>query len=103
MELYVLRIDNYGEWSYENDACNLIGVYDNKEMVINELNKMLDIEEENGYVFDRDKNEWVYKSIEEGYYFVDIFTSPENRDNSYHCGEYVIEKKILNESGNVGC
>ena len=32
MELYVLRIDNYKEWAWENGACSLIGVYDSMKV-----------------------------------------------------------------------
>lgn len=105
MELYVLRVDNYQDRAWENGACNLIGVYDNKEMVINKLMQCLDIEEkEFDCIFDRDNVDSIYKQLEINNYYVDIYGNEDDYNNSkegcldYNISTYVIEKKILNDS-----
>lgn len=108
MELYVLRIDNYKEWAWENGACNLIGVYDNIDSVINELLKCLSDEVNyNEYIIgehksleDIKKDLDNYKTMNIGNsYYIDIFTTEYDYDNGNNMGTYVIEKKILNDSG----
>lgn len=101
MELYVLRIDNYKEWAWENGACNLIGVYDTKEQAFEELQKYMDIDiNEDRYLeFDeKDMDDYKNNEIRVNFY-VDIYESEYDKEQGNNLGTYVIEKKILNDSG----
>lgn len=101
MELYVLRIDNYGEWAWENGACNLIGVYDTKEQAFEELQKYMDIDiNEDRYLeFDeKDMDDYKNNEVRVNFY-VDIYESEYDKEQGNNLGTYVIEKKILNDSG----
>lgn len=101
MELYVLRIDNYKEWAWENGACNLLGVYDTKEQAFEELQKYMhiDINEDRYLEFD-EKDMDDYKNNETRVnFYVDIYESEYDEEQGNNLGTYVIEKKLLNDSG----
>lgn len=101
MELYVLRIDNYKEWAWENGACDLIGVYDTKEQAFAELQKYIhiDINEDRYLEFD-EKDMDDYKNNETRVnFYVDIYESEYDKEQGNNLGTYVIEKKLLNDSG----
>ena len=101
MELYVLRIDNYKEWAWENGACSLLGIYDTKEQAFKELDKYMAIDIEEDRILDYDfKDSVEYKNSNERInFYVDIYESEFDKEQGNNLGTYVIEKKILNESG----
>lgn len=102
MELYVLRVDNYNEWAWECGACELVGVYDDKQKAIEELVKLMsddvlkdryldyDIKDFNNYHYD-DRNN----------YYIDVYDNESDYDSGKNNATYVIEKKILNENGTI--
>ena len=100
MDLYILRIDNYGEWAWENGACNIIGVYDNEEMAINELRKNLKMEVEQGYIIDNNVSidEAIQNISAETHKYIDIYCSKGGYDAGNNLGTYVIEKRKLNDT-----
>lgn len=99
MELYVLRIDNYNEWSWENGACNLMGVYDTKEKALTDLLKYINIDMDEGRYLDYTTQDWCdYKNDNEREnFYIDIYENKNDYDNGRNMGTYVIEKKILND------
>ena len=101
MELYVLRIDNYKEWAWENGACNLLGIYDTKEQAFKELDKYMSIDIKEDRILDYDfKDSAEYKNNNDRIcFYVDIYESEFDKEQGNNLGTYVIEKKILNESG----
>jgi len=101
MELYVLRIDNYKEWAWENGACDLLGVYDTKEQVFEELDKYMSIDIKENRILDydlEDKLNYKYDNKRINFY-VDIYESEFDKEQGNNLGTYVIEKTILNKSG----
>lgn len=100
MELYVLRLDMYHEWALECGACDLIGVYDNKSRAVEELKKYIDAEIKDGRHVDYLHEDIdAFENDEQNSYYVDIYEDDTDYDNGKSMGTFVIEKKILNESG----
>lgn len=101
MELYVLRLDNYKEWAWENGACDLLGVFDCKERAFNELQRYLSIDKNEDRIVDFNKEDWneYINSNNRINFYVDVYESEYNKEQGDNLGTYVIEKKILNERG----
>lgn len=100
MELYVLRLDMYHEWALDCGACELIGVYDSKENAVKELRKYLDAESKDGRYLDflwEDID--AYEKDNEKDLYIDIYEDQYDFNNGKNMGTFVIQKKILNESG----
>lgn len=100
MELYVLRCDNYNEWAWENGACDLVGVFDTKEQAIEELVKLMsdDVLKDRYLDYDiKDFNDYHYD--DRNNYYIDVYENESDKDNGKNMGTYVIEKKILNDTG----
>lgn len=100
MELYVLRIDNYGEWAWEKGACNLIGVFDTKEQAVEEITKCINNEIKDGrYVDFLWEDLEAYKNNNENNFYAEIYEDKNDYDNGHNMGTFVIKKKLLNDSG----
>jgi len=100
MELYVLRLDMYHEWALECGACDLIGVYDDKSRAVEELKKYINAEIKDGRRVDYTLEDIdVFENNDENSLYVDIYEDDCDYDNGKSMGTFVIEKKILNESG----
>lgn len=104
MELYVLRVDYYNEWAFDCGACSLIGVYDTQEEVSLQMKTMLEKEQQDGhYIEELDKIKtdlynWCKMNIGNNFY-VDVYDNELDYDSGKNNATYVIEKKLLNDSG----
>lgn len=105
-EVYVLYLEMYRDWAYENGACDMIGVYDDIDIALNRLYDLLKTEEYDNrilglyddvdtYISDlkklsRDSRTHIDR------YFIDVYDSQEDYDNGFNLGTYVIESRIMN-------
>lgn len=105
-EVYVLTLEMYNEWAWENGACDVIGVYDDLSILEKDLKAYLSLDIEAGYIlnnhasidelFDWDNEDNYYNSV-------DVYTSEENYQNGYNNGTYCVHKKYINERAVTIC
>ena len=104
MEIYVLTLDMYYEWSIENGASDILGVFDCKEKATRELLKYIHAEIKDGRCFD-DKIEDikedidVYNNNDENSIYFNVYENSYDYDSGKNMGTFKIEKRILNNSG----
>lgn len=102
MELYVLRLDMYHEWSIDCGACELIGVYDCKENAVEQLRKCLDNESKDGRYLDYLREDVdSFEKNNDNRLYIDVYEDQYDFNQGKNMGTFVIEKKILNESGTI--
>ena len=100
MELYVLRLDMYHEWALDCGACDLIGVFDDKQRAVEELRKCLNNEIKDGRRVDFDEEELnAFENNDETHIYIGIYEDDYDYDNGKEMGTLVIEKKLLNDTG----
>ena len=99
--VYVLRLDFYHEWAWENGASNLIMVSDNIETITSKLKSYLEQEllEDNERIIESSDisiDELIDNAIEKlncgKNVYVDIYLNDLNYDNGCCHGTYIIEK-----------
>mgnify|MGYP001625081785 FL=1 len=99
-EVYVLTLEMYNEWAWENGACDVIGVYDDLSILEKDLKAYLSSDIEAGYILNNHDSidELLDFNNEDNYYNgVDVYTSEENYQNGYNNGTYCVYKKYINE------
>ena len=106
MELYVLRFDMYHDWSYENGACDLMGVYDSWLKALDELKKLLLVEQDVGRYLQlghhNNVDEFInsmkerVSDIDTTPCVVDVYKTEGSYLTGFNDGSYIIEKKVLN-------
>lgn len=106
MEIYILRLDMYHEWAWENGSCDLIGVYTDIDKLLNKLEGLLTEEENQEHILDLDVNIETYikflhdrlscSNFDKEY--INIYDTQNDYDNGCDNGSYVIEKRLLNDS-----
>lgn len=99
--VYVLRLDFYHEWAWENGSAELVMVSDNINTITSKLKSCLEqelFESDNRIVESPDISidELIDGAIERleqsKNVYVDIYTSDYNYDNGCNHGTYIIEK-----------
>lgn len=99
--VYVLRLDFYHEWAWENGSADLLMVSDNIETITSKLMSYLEQElwEDDGRIIESPDigiAELIDNAIEKleqnKNVYVDIYTNDYNYDNGCNHGTYIIEK-----------
>lgn len=99
--VYVLRLDFYHEWAWENGSAELIMVSDNIETITSKLKSYLKQElwEDNERIIespDISIDGLIDNAIEKlncgKNVYVDVYTNDYNYDNGCNHGTYIIEK-----------
>ena len=104
MELWTLRLEMYHDWAYENGACDLIGIFEDVDMAIEVLEGCLKVEVEEEHIIG--DGESVYSIIdyvkqEPNHIHIPIYANKYGYEYGNEQGCYVLEKKILNDTGYV--
>ena len=105
MEIWTLRLEMYHDWAYENGACDLIGVFEDVDMAIEVLEGCLNAEKEQGYVLGDDEGvEQIMEYVKQqpNHIHIPVYTCKYGYNNGNEQGCYVLEKKLLNDTGYVG-
>lgn len=99
--VYVLRLDFYHEWAWENGSADLLMVSDNINTITSKLKSCLEqelFESDNRIIESPDisVDELIDNAIENleqsKNVYVDIYTDDYNYDNGCNHGTYIIEK-----------
>lgn len=99
--VYVLRLDFYHEWAWENGSADLLMVSDNINTITSKLKSCLEqelFESDNRIIESPDisVDELIDNAIEKleqsKNVYVDIYTNDYNYDNGCNHGTYIIEK-----------
>ena len=97
MKVYVLFFEMYGEWSWENGACDLIGVYSTKEKALEELKILInaEINDFNHIVEEPDINvDMLLTSIKNNNYIkCSVYANKDNYYRGFDDGVFVIEER----------